>query len=90
MFRLTLWRSSTGMASTARAAENLRFGYLSASQSPEAQPAVTQDTEIPLKGHSISTMEDFGRFSPVETPDSDTDITDESFEEAYAEENAGA
>jgi hypothetical protein len=78
------------MASTARAAENLRFGNLNASQSPEAQPAVTQDTEIPLKEDSITTMEDFGRFNPVETLDSDTEITDESFDEVYAEENAGA
>jgi hypothetical protein len=51
---------------------------------------MTKEREIAVKTHSISTMEDFGRFSPVETPDSDTDITDESFEEAYAEENAGA
>ena len=78
------------MASTARAAENLRFGYLSASQSPEALPAVTKDTEIPLKGHSISTMEDFGRFNPAETPDSEIEITDETFDEMYAEGNAGA
>jgi hypothetical protein len=35
-------------------------------------------------------MEDFGRFSLVETLDSDTDITDESSDPAYAEENAGA
>jgi hypothetical protein len=78
------------MASTARAAENLRFGYLNASQSPEALPALTKDTEIPLKGHSISSMEDFGRFNPAETPDSETEITDESCDEVYAEENAGA
>ena len=78
------------MASAGRTAENLRFGYLSASHSPEARPAVTKDTEIPLKGHSISMMEDFGRFSPAETPDLDAEITDESFDEMYAEENAGA
>ena len=36
-------------------------------------------------------MEDFVRFSPVETLGSDTDFTDESFlDEAYGEENAGA
>jgi hypothetical protein len=35
-------------------------------------------------------LEDFGRFSPVETLDSDPDITDESFDELYGEENAGA
>jgi hypothetical protein len=50
---------------------------------------MTKDTEIPSKAHSISTMEDFGRFSPEETPDSDTEITDEIFDEVYAEENAG-
>jgi hypothetical protein len=51
---------------------------------------MTKDTEIAAKAHSIAPTEDFGRFSPVETPDSDTEITDESFEEVYAEENAGA
>ena len=51
---------------------------------------MTKDTEIPSKTHSISTMEDFGRFSPEETPDPDIEITDEIFDEVYAEENAGA
>ena len=51
---------------------------------------MTKDTEIPLKGQSISTMEDFGRFSPAQTPDLDAEITDESLDEVYAEENAGA
>jgi hypothetical protein len=51
---------------------------------------MTKDTKIPSKQHSISMMEDFGRFNPAETPDSDTEITDESFDEMYAEENAGA
>ena len=51
---------------------------------------MTKDTEILLKGHSISSMEDFGRFNPAETPDSETEITDESCDEVYAEENAGA
>jgi hypothetical protein len=51
---------------------------------------MTKDREIAVKTHSISTMEDFGRFSPEETPDSDIEITDEIFDEVYAEENAGA
>ncbi len=51
---------------------------------------MSKSAEIAVKEHSSSLMEDFGRFSPVETLDSDTDITDESFDEAYAEENAGA
>ena len=51
---------------------------------------MSKDADFAVKEHSSSTMEDFGRFSPVETLDSDTDITDESCEEVYAEENAGA
>ena len=51
---------------------------------------MSNDTEIIANEHSISMMEDFGRFSPVETLESDPDFTDESFEEAYGEENAGA
>jgi hypothetical protein len=35
-------------------------------------------------------MEDFGRFSPAQTPDLDAEMTDETFDEMYAEENAGA
>lgn len=53
-------------------------------------PGMSQDAEITVKEHSSSMMEDFGRFSPVETLDSDPDITDESFDEAYTEENASA
>ena len=49
-----------------------------------------KDADLAAKEHSSSMMEDFGRFSPVETLDSDTDITDECFDAAYAEENAGA
>ena len=37
-----------------------------------------------------STMEDFGRFNPVETLDSDHEITDESLDVLYGEENGGA
>jgi hypothetical protein len=48
---------------------------------------MTEETKIQGSAHS---MEDFGRFNPAETSDSDTEITDESLEEAYAEENAGA
>jgi hypothetical protein len=48
---------------------------------------MSNDAEITVKEYS---MEDFGRFSPVETLDADADITDESREEEYAEENAGA
>jgi hypothetical protein len=51
---------------------------------------MSKDADLAAKEHSISMMEDFGRFSPVETLDSDTDITDECFDAAYAEENAGA
>ena len=52
---------------------------------------MSRDTEITVTEHPSSMMEDFGRFSTVETLDSDTNITDESFlDEAYAEENAGA
>jgi len=49
-----------------------------------------KDANLAAKEHPSSMMEDFGRFSPVETLDSDTDITDECFDPAYAEENAGA
>ena len=48
------------------------------------------DAELAAKEHSSSMMEDFGRFNPVETLESDTDLTDECFDLAYAEENAGA
>jgi hypothetical protein len=51
---------------------------------------MSRDAKITANEHSSSMMEDFGRFSPVETLDSDTDITDESSDPAYAEENAGA
>jgi hypothetical protein len=51
---------------------------------------MSKDAEFAAKEHSSSMMEDFGRFSPVETLDSDGDITDEFFDAAYAEENAGA
>jgi len=47
-----------------------------------------KDAEITARAYSMT--EDFGRFSPVETLDADADITDESCEEEYAEENAGA
>jgi len=39
---------------------------------------------------TVLMMESFGRFGPAETPDPDTEITDDSFDEMYAEENAGA
>jgi hypothetical protein len=49
---------------------------------------MSKDAELSVSEHSV---EDFGRFSPVETLDSDTNITDESFlDETYTEENAGA
>ena len=51
---------------------------------------MSKSAEITVKEHASSMMEDFGRFSPVETLDSDTDNTDECFDPAYAEENAGA
>jgi hypothetical protein len=51
---------------------------------------MSQDAEMAANEHSSSMMEDFGRFSPVETLDSDPDFTDENFDEAYGEENAGA
>jgi hypothetical protein len=51
---------------------------------------MSKDVEIPVKEHFRSMMEDFGRFSPVETLDPDADITDESSDQAYEEENAGA
>jgi hypothetical protein len=51
-------------------------------------PAMSKDAEVSEKEVM---MEDFGRFSPVETLDSDDNITDESYyDEAYAEETAGA
>jgi hypothetical protein len=65
-------------------------GSLRAPPSGGGGPAMTEETKIRPNAHSISTMEDFGRFNPGETSDSDTEITDESLEEAYAEENAGA
>jgi hypothetical protein len=49
---------------------------------------MSKDAEITAREHSMT--EDFGRFSPVETLDTDADITDESCNEEYAEENAGA
>jgi len=51
---------------------------------------MSKDAEFAAKEYSSSMMEDFGRFSTVETLDSDSDITDEFFDAAYAEENAGA
>ena len=51
---------------------------------------MSKDVELTAREHSSSIMEDFGRFSPVETLNSDPDITDEIFDPAYAEENAGA
>jgi hypothetical protein len=51
---------------------------------------MTKDREIAVETHSISTMEDFGRFSPAKMSDSDTEITDEGSGEEYSEENAGA
>ena len=51
---------------------------------------MSKDAELTAKEHSSSMTEDFGRFSPVETLDSDTDITDENSDQAYEEENAGA
>jgi hypothetical protein len=51
---------------------------------------MSKDAELTAKGSSSSMMEDFGRFSPVETLDSDADVTEECCDEAYAEENAGA
>lgn len=49
-----------------------------------------KDAELAAKERASSMMGDFGRFSPVETLDLDADITDECFDPAYAEENAGA
>jgi hypothetical protein len=49
---------------------------------------MSKDAEITVR--ELSMMEDFGRFSPVETLDADDDITDESCDEDYGEENAGA
>ena len=65
-------------------------GCIRAASSPEGTSAMSKDAEFAAKEHSSSMMEDFGRFSPVETLDSDGDITDEFFDAAYAEENAGA
>ena len=49
------------------------------------------DVKLTTKDPSVSMMEDFGRFSPVEMLDPDADVTDESFlDEIYGEENAGA
>jgi len=49
-----------------------------------------KDADLVAKEQASSMMEDFGRFSPVETLESDADLTDECFDPAYAEENAGA
>ena len=49
---------------------------------------MSQDAEI--TAGELSTTEDFHRFSLVETLDADADITDESWDEDYGEENAGA
>jgi hypothetical protein len=78
------------VAASILARSPLLDGSLSASVSAGGMPAMSKDTEITPKEHPSSLMEDFGRFSPVETPDSDTEITDESFDEAYEEENTGA
>jgi len=49
---------------------------------------MSKDAEV--TGNEVP-LEDFGRFTPVETQDSDDNITDESYyDEAYAEETAGA
>jgi len=63
--------------------------YVPASCSGGA-PAISKDADVAAKEHSSSMMEEFGRFSPVKTLKSDTDLTDECFDPAYAEENAGA
>ena len=51
---------------------------------------MTKDAEITVIEYSSAMMEDFGRFGPAETPDPGAEITDESFDEMYAEGNAGA
>ena len=51
---------------------------------------MSKDADFAAKEHSSSMMEDFGRFSPVETLDSDSDVTDENSDQAYEEENAGS
>jgi hypothetical protein len=43
---------------------------------------MSKDVEITSKEHLNSIMEDFGRFRPVETLDSDTDMTDENSDQA--------
>ena len=48
------------------------------------------ETEMAVNENLSSTLEDFGRFSPAETPDPDADIADDGSETAYGEENAGA
>jgi len=50
----------------------------------------TEDRKISLNEQSNSVMEDFGRFGPAETSDSDAEITDDSIDPMYGEENAGA
>ena len=51
---------------------------------------MSKDSEVTAKEHSSSMMEDYGRFSTVETLDSNANITDEDVDEAFGEENAGA
>ena len=48
------------------------------------------DVQIILPKPANPTMEDFGRFNPIETLDCESEIADESLDALYSEENAGA
>jgi len=62
--------------------------------SVEGRPVMSQDAETTEKQYLSPMMEHFGRFSSVETLETDTNITDQSFDESsdeeYGEEVAGA
>jgi hypothetical protein len=70
--------------------DGLGNGRLTAGISAEAKPSMSKHPKSAVAVPTVLMMEDFGRFGPAETPDPDTEITDEIFDEMYAEENAGA
>ena len=58
--------------------------------SVKGRPVMSKDAETTEKQYLNPMMEHFGRFSSVETSEPDTNITDQSSDEEYGEEVAGA
>jgi len=51
---------------------------------------MSKDAELQATERSTVSMEDFGRFNPAKKPDAHEETSEEEFDDAYAEENAGA